>query len=37
MTDLYKDQLNMIIVRINDFEEGMKLTSDLKEHTFEIK
>jgi uncharacterized protein DUF6702 len=37
MTDLYKDQLNMVIVRVNDFEEGVKLTSDLTEHTFKIK
>jgi Domain of unknown function (DUF6702) len=37
MTNLYKDQLNMVIVRVNDFEEGVKLTSDLTEHTFKIK
>jgi len=37
MTGLYKDQVNMIIVRINDFEEGIKLTSDLTEKTFVIK
>ncbi len=37
MTDLYKDQSNMIIVKVNDFEEGVKLTSDLTEQTFEIK
>jgi hypothetical protein len=37
MTGLYSDQSNMIIVRINDFEEGVKLTSDLTEQTFKIK
>ncbi|MCX6326514.1 MAG: hypothetical protein NT144_07680 [Bacteroidia bacterium] len=37
MTGLYTDQSNMIIVRVNDFEEGVKLTSDIKEQTFKIK
>ena len=37
MTSLYSDQSNMIIVRINDFEEGVKLTADLTEQTFKIK
>lgn len=37
MTDLYTDQSNMVIVRVNDFEEGAKLTSDLTERTFIIK
>lgn len=37
MTGLYSDQSNMIIVRVNDFEEGVKLTSDLTEQTFIIK
>jgi hypothetical protein len=37
MTDLYSDQSNMIIVRINDFEKGVKLTADLTEQTFKIK
>jgi len=37
MTGLYSDQSNMIIVRINDFEEGLKLTSDITERTFKIK
>lgn len=37
MTDLYRDQSNMVIVRVNDFEEGAKLTSDLTERTFKIK
>jgi hypothetical protein len=37
MTGLYTDQANMVIVRIKDFEEGVKLTSDLTEQTFKIK
>jgi hypothetical protein len=37
MTGLYTDQSNMIIVRIKDFEKGIKLTSDLTEETFRIK
>lgn len=34
MTDLYQDQANMIIVKVNKFEEGVKLSSDLSEKTF---
>jgi hypothetical protein len=37
MTSLYNDQANMIIVRINDFEQGVKLTPDEPEQTFKIK
>ena len=37
MTDLYSDQLNMVIVRINEFEEGVRLTADITEQTFKIK
>jgi hypothetical protein len=37
MTGLYNDQSNMIIVKVNDFEEGVKLTSDATEQTFKIK
>jgi hypothetical protein len=37
MTGLYSDQSNMIIVRISDFEEGVKLTADKTEQTFKIK
>lgn len=37
MTDLYEDQANMVIVRINDFEEGIKLTSCQTEQTFSFK
>ena len=36
MTGLYGDMSNMIIVRVNNFEEGVKLTSDLTEQTFKI-
>ena len=36
-TSLYNDMSNMIIVKINDFEEGVRLTSDLTEQTFKIK
>ena len=37
MTNLYSDQSNMIIVKINEFEEGVKLTADITEQTFKIK
>jgi hypothetical protein len=37
LTDLYADMSNMVIVKVNDFEEGVKLTSDVTEHTFKIK
>jgi len=37
MIGLYSDMSNMLILKINDFEEGLKLTSDLTEHTFKIK
>jgi hypothetical protein len=37
MTSLYSDMTNMLIVKVNDFEEGFKLSSDLTEHTFKIK
>jgi hypothetical protein len=37
MTSLYNDQSNMIIIKVNDFEEGVKLTSNLTEQTFIIK
>jgi len=36
MTSLYSDQANMIIVKVNDFEEGVKLTAEEPEKTFEI-
>jgi hypothetical protein len=37
LTDLYSDMSNMVIVKVNDFEEGVKLTSDITEQTFKIK
>jgi hypothetical protein len=37
MTGLYGDQANMTIVRVNDFEEGVKLTSERTEQTFKLK
>jgi hypothetical protein len=36
MTSLYSDQANMIIIKVNDFEEGIKLTSEEPEKTFVI-
>lgn len=36
MTDLYADQANMVIVKVADFEEGVKLTPGLTEQTFKI-
>jgi hypothetical protein len=37
MTELYKDQSNFLILKVNEFEEGIKLTSDITEQTFKIK
>ena len=37
MTKLYSDQANMLIVRVDDFEQGIKMTSDETEQTFRIK
>lgn len=37
MTELYADQANMVIIRVNDFEEGIKLTPEKREQTFNIK
>jgi len=36
MTSLYSDQANMTIVKVKDFEEGVKLTSEETEKTFRI-
>jgi len=36
MTSLYSDQANMTIVKVKDFEEGVKLTSEDTEKTFRI-
>jgi len=37
MTGLYEDQANMVIIRINDLEEGIKLTPVDTERTFRLK
>jgi hypothetical protein len=37
MTELYRDQSNLLILKVNEFEEGIKLTSDITEQTFKIK
>ena len=36
MTNLYPDQANMMIIKINDFEQGFKLTSEKTEQSFKI-
>jgi uncharacterized membrane protein affecting hemolysin expression len=36
MTSLYSDQSNMTIVRVNSFEEGVRLTAVETEKTFKI-
>jgi hypothetical protein len=37
MTTLYSDQANMLIVRVNDFEEAVRLTPESTEKTFRLK
>jgi|GEM_PF-2696112 len=37
MTGLYGDMSNMILLKINDFEKGFRLTSDITEQTIKIK
>ena len=37
MTRLYKDQSNLLIIKVADFENGIKLTSDYTGQTFKIK
>ncbi len=36
LADIYSDQSNLIIFRYGDFEEGVKLTSEKREHVFSI-
>lgn len=36
MTSLYNDQSNMMIIKVNDIEEGLRLTPEKTEHTFII-
>lgn len=37
MTSIYSDQANMLIVKVNDFEEGARLTALETEKTFDIQ
>lgn len=34
---LYGDQSNMVVLKVNGFEDGFKLTPEMTEHTFQIK
>jgi len=37
MTDLYKDQSNLLIFRYGDYEEAIKLTAEKMEQNFKVK
>jgi hypothetical protein len=37
LTGVYKDQSNLLIFRYNDFEEGVRLTSEKIEHSFNVE
>lgn len=37
LTDLYSDMTNMLIIKVNDFEEGIKLTSEIMEKSVKLK
>jgi hypothetical protein len=37
LTDIYKDQSNLLIFRFGNNEEGIKLTADMREQEFKIK
>jgi hypothetical protein len=37
LTDIYKDQSNLLIFKYGSFEEGVKLTSDKVDHVFTVK
>jgi len=37
MTKLYKDQSNLVIIKIDNFEEGFKFTSEITEQVFKIE
>jgi hypothetical protein len=37
MTELYQDQANMTILKVQDFEQGVKMTPEMTESTFKIK
>ena len=36
MTDLYEDQSNLVIIKIDNFEDGFKFTSEITERVFKI-
>jgi len=36
MTDLYDDQSNLVIIKIDNFEDGFKFTSEITERVFKI-
>ena len=37
MTELYNDQSNLVIIKIDKFEEGFKFTSEITEQIFKIE
>lgn len=37
MTDLYRDQSNLLIFRYGDYEEGVKLSPEKQDHIFKVK
>ena len=37
MTGLYADMANMLIIRVHDFEKGVRMTPEETEQTFNIK
>lgn len=37
LSDIYRDQSNLLIFRDGDFEEGIKLTPEIREHVFNVK
>ena len=36
LTDIYKDQSNLLIFKYNSFEEGVKLTAEKTDHVFNV-
>ena len=36
MTKLYREQSNLVIIKIDEFEEGFKFTSEITEQVFKI-
>jgi hypothetical protein len=36
LTSIYSDQANMTILKVNDYEQGIKLTAAMTEMTFEV-